>query len=323
MATYVVGVDLGGTNVKAGVCDERARVVAKLSISTEAQRGPEGVMDRIAEAAHEAAERAGLSLSQVAAVGVGAPGTIDFDAGVVTTAPNMPGWQDVALRAGVARRLGLPTVIENDANAAAYGEYWAGAGAQADPMVLLTLGTGVGGGVVIGGELLHGASGAAAELGHLIIHFGGRRCGCGNRGCLEAYASATAVAARFREAWQAGAETALAERLRSGQEVTSEQVHRAAREGDELSSKIMEETGVLLGYGIVGIVHALNPQRVVLSGGMIGAGEMLMGPVRRTVAEMALPLSQRPLEVVFASLGGDAGFIGAAGCALRSCGTSA
>lgn len=323
MAAYVVGVDLGGTNIKAGVCDEKGQVLAKLSITTEAQRGPEGVMDRIAEAAREAAQRAGLSLEEVAAVGVGAPGTIDFDAGVVTTAPNLPGWQDVALRAGVARRLGRPTIIENDANAAAYGEYWAGAGAQADPMVLLTLGTGVGGGIVIGGELLHGASGAAAELGHLIIRFGGRQCGCGNRGCLEAYASATAVAARFREAWQAGAETSLAERLAGGEEVTSEEIHKAALSGDELSRRIMEETGELLGYGIVSIVHALNPQRVVLSGGMIGAGEMLLGPVRRTVAEMAFPLSQKPLEVVFASLGGDAGFIGAAGCALRSCETSA
>ncbi len=322
MATYVVGVDLGGTNIKAGVCDERAQVLTKLSITTEGQRGPEGVMDRIAEATHLGIEQAGLRLADVQAVGVGAPGTIDFDAGVVATAPNLPGWDDVHLRAGVAERLGLTTVIENDANAAAFGEYWTGAGAQADPMVLLTLGTGVGGGIVVGGELLHGASGAAAELGHTIIHFGGRRCACGNRGCLEAYASATALVARFREAVEQGAESVLAEPARSGGEVTSEGIYQAALAGDELSRRMMEETGVLLGYGIVSIVHALNPQRVVLSGGMIGAGEMLMEPVRRTIAEMAFPLSQRPLQVVFATLGGDAGFIGAAGCALQSSATS-
>jgi len=323
MHQHVVGVDLGGTNIKAGVCDESARVLTKLSITTEAQRGPERVLDRIAEAAGLAAEQAGLSLARIGAVGVGAPGTIDFDAGVVTIAPNLPGWQDVPLRAGVAQRLGVTTIIENDANAAAFGEYWVGAGAKADPMVLLTLGTGVGGGIVIGGQLLHGASGAAAELGHLIVRFGGRQCGCGNRGCLEAYASASAVAARFREAIEGGAESVLAHRVRAGEEITSEGIYRAAVDGDGLCQRIIEETGVLLGYGIVSVVHALNPQRVVLSGGMIGAGAMLMEPVRRTVCEMAFPLSQKPLEVVFATLGGDAGFIGAAGCALRASATSA
>jgi glucokinase len=335
MAVYAVGVDLGGTNIKAGVCDGEGRVLSKLSITTEGQRGPEGVLDRIAEAARSAAERAGFRLTDVQAVGVGAPGTMDFEAGVVTIAPNLPGWRDVHLREGVARRLGVTTVIENDANAAAFGEYWAGAGADADPMVLFTLGTGVGGGIVIGGELLHGASGSAAELGHLIIQFGGRQCGCGNRGCLEAYASATAMVARFREAVQGApdpaplgrgpgrAASSLAEKVRSGGEITAEGIHTAALAGDELSRQILTETGVLLGYGIVSIVHAVNPQRVVLSGGMIGAGEMLMEPVRRTVKEMAFPQAQKRLEVVFARLGGDAGFIGAAGCALRSSATSA
>jgi glucokinase len=354
MAVYAVGVDLGGTNIKAGVCDAEGRVRSKLSITTEGQRGPEGVLDRIAEAARSAAERAGFRLSEVQAVGVGAPGTMDFEAGVVTIAPNLPGWRDVRLREGVFRRLGVTTVIENDANAAAFGEYWAGAGrsaslgtqaeggtllagsasaagasrqegteSHADPMVLFTLGTGVGGGIVIGGEVLHGASGSAAELGHLIIHFGGRQCGCGNRGCLEAYASATAMVARFREAVQAGAGSSLAEKVRSGGEITAEGIHTAAVAGDRLSGEILTETGVLLGYGVVSIVHAVNPQRVVLSGGMIGAGEMLMEPVRRTVKEMAFPQAQKRLEVVFAHLGGDAGFIGAAGCALRSSATSA
>jgi glucokinase len=323
MPVFAVGVDLGGTNIKAGVCDADGRVSAKLSIATEGERGPERVLDRIAEAARSAAERAGLRLSDVEAVGVGAPGTMDFEAGVVTIAPNLPGWRDVRLREGVARRLGVTTVIENDANAAAFGEYWAGAGADADPMVLFTLGTGVGGGIVIGGELLHGASGSAAELGHLIIQFGGRQCGCGNRGCLEAYASATAMVARFREAVQGGRRSSLAEKVRSGGEITAEGIHRAAVAGDELSREVLTETGVLLGYGIVSIVHAVNPQRVVLSGGMIGAGEMLMEPVRRTVREMSFPQAQKRLEVVFARLGGDAGFIGAAGCALRSSATSA
>jgi len=354
MAVYAVGVDLGGTNIKAGVCDAEGRVLAKLSITTEGQRGPERVLDRIAEAARSAAERAGFRLADVQAVGVGAPGTMDFEAGVVTFAPNLPGWRDVRLREGVARRLGVTTVIENDANAAAFGEYWAGAGRsaslgtrseggtllggsasaaggsrpnegepRADPMVLFTLGTGVGGGIVIGGEVLHGASGSAAELGHLIIRYGGRQCGCGNRGCLEAYASATAMVARFREAVQAGAGSSLADTVRSGGDITAEGIHSAAVAGDQLSREILTETGVLLGYGIVSIVHAVNPQRVVLSGGMIGAGEMLMEPVRRTVKEMAFPQAQKRLEVVFARLGGDAGFIGAAGCALQSSATSA
>ncbi len=323
MARCVVGVDLGGTNIRAGCVDEEATVLSALSVPTEGQSGPEGVMDRIAQAARQAVQEAGLTLGEVLAVGVGAPGTIDFDAGVVAIAPNLPGWNDVALQQGISDRLDVTTVIENDANAAAYGEYWAGAGARADPMVLLTLGTGIGGGIIIGGQLLHGASGAAAELGHTIIKFGGRKCGCGNRGCLEAYASATALVARFKEAAEAGARGPLAESVRRGGEVTSEGIYEAASAGDQFAREMMEETGVLLGYGIVSIVHALNPARVVLSGGVAGAGEMLMGPVRRTVAEMTFPLSQRPLKVVFAELAGDAGFIGAAGCALRSSGTSA
>jgi len=320
---FIVGVDLGGTNTKAGVCDKNARVLSKLSITTEATRGPEHVMDRIVEVARLAIDEAGLDQRDVLAVGVGAPGTIDFDAGVVTIAPNLPGWHDVHLREGVAKRMEMDTVIENDANAAAFGEYWAGAGAAADPMVFLTLGTGVGGGIVIGGELLHGVTGAAAELGHLIIEFDGRQCTCGNRGCLEAYASATGIVGRFRDAVQGGAESLLADQVKAGGEVTSEQIYQAAVQGDQLSASTMEETGVLLGYGIVSIVHALNPERVVLGGGVIAAGDMLLEPVRRTVEKMAFPLSQKRLQVVFATLGGDAGFIGTAGCALHRSATSA
>jgi glucokinase len=315
---------MGGTNTKAGVCDCNGRVLTKLSIATEAEQGPEHVMDRIARAARLAIDKAGLGVNDVLAVGVGAPGTIDFDAGVVTIAPNLPGWHDIYLREGVAERLNIRTIIENDANAAAYGEYWAGAGAKADPLVFFTLGTGVGGGIIIGGNVIHGSSGAGGELGHLIIRFGdGRQCACGNRGCLEAYASATAIVGRFADAVTEGSESALADKVRAGDEVTSADIHGAAVAGDALAAHIMEETGELLGYGIVSIVHALNPERVVLGGGVIAAGDMLLGPVRRTVKEMVFPLAQKHLQVVFATLGGDAGFIGTAGCALQKSVTSA
>jgi glucokinase len=301
MGKYVAGIDLGGTNIKVGLLDFEGSVLAKHSIPTQAQGGRDLVIGRLAESVRLVCDRGGFPLEDVAAVGLGVPGTISIEKGMIFTAPNLPGWTEVPVRDLLADQLGMPVVIENDANSAAWGEYWKGAGQGVDSMVMLTLGTGIGGGIILGGELVHGTSDCAAELGHLIIEYDGEVCGCGNRGCLEAYASAPALVKRLQRAIEEGRPSTLAEEVKAG-----------AREK-------LEETGMFLGVGIVSILHALNPRLVVLSGGMIGAGDMILEPVKETIKQRAFPEIGEAARVVFARLGGDAGFIGAAGQALKRC----
>jgi glucokinase len=242
----------------------------------------------------------------------------------VVTAANLPEWDDVPLRELLRKRFNIPTVLENDANAAAWGEFWTGAGKEASSMVMLTLGTGIGGGIVLDGKLWHGFKDSAAELGHVTIDCRGRQCGCGNIGCLEAYASADSTVRRFIEAVRSGRSTNLERMVRERPEqVTSKMIHEEALKGDALCRATIEETGFYLGMGVVSILHFLNPEMVVLTGGMIGAGSMLMDPLKKVVQERALGRSREDVKIVFARLGSDAGFIGAAGCALTGSGTSA
>ncbi|MGB2967575.1 MAG: ROK family protein, partial [Phycisphaerae bacterium] len=200
MTKRYVGVDLGGTNLKLGLVSADGKIVHRSSAATEAERGPDHVLARIAHAVRRLAEGAHLPLTDIAAVGVGAPGPLDSKAGIVVFAPNMAGWRDVPVRDRLQGDLGRPVVLENDANVAAYGEFRCGAARNVSNLALLTLGTGIGGGIVLDGRLFRGSTDTGAELGHMVIQYGGRPCGCGNRGCLEAYASATAVVARAREA---------------------------------------------------------------------------------------------------------------------------
>lgn len=319
---YYIGVDLGGTNIKAGMVTEEAKVIVKTSIPTEREGGPDHVLGRICQAIENVRKRSGLSKESIGGATVGAPGTLDTKSGMVLYPPNLPGWRNVPLVEVVSKKTDLNVILENDANAAAYGEYWAGAAKGVDSMVMFTLGTGIGGGIIVAGKLVHGNTDCAAELGHMVIEVDGRECACGNRGCLEAYASADSLTRRFVEAVNAGTKSSLAESIRSGEDMNSKIIYEAARDGDELANKIYWETGVYLGIGIVNILHTLNPARVVLSGGLIGAGDLLMRPIRETVEKKALPDAQRNCTICFAALGEDAGLIGAAGCALAAFGTS-
>lgn len=323
MARYVVGIDLGGTNIKSGLLDRKGNLIARTSVPTEASKGKETIIKNMALSAEKVLSRAKVNWSEVIAVGVGSPGTIDFEKGVVLQSPNLPGFEDFPLRERLKNALHRPVVIENDANAAAFGEYWAGSGKGVHSMVILTLGTGIGGGIIVEGKVLHGAHGTAAELGHTIVCYNGARCACGGRGCLEAYASATATVRRFREAVQGGEKSTLEERVHRGEEITSKMIHDAALQGDVLSERILRETGTFLGIGIVSIMNCINPARFVLSGGMIAAGEMLMEPLKEEVRRRGFNRPVERTEIVFASLGEDAGLTGAAGCALNEFGTSA
>ena len=320
MAGCAIGVDLGGTRIKAGVIDRTGRMHSRVELATEASKGRDAIIANVAAAAEEARRAAKLPWSRVRAVGLGTPGGAKPGTGAIWGSPNMHCLEGKPLAAPVAVLLGLDKdgiTLENDANVAAYAESWIGAGRDVGNLVLFTLGTGVGGGVVLNNEIWRGAWGAAGELGHQIIFPDGARCGCGGRGCLEAHASATAVVRRFREAVEAGERSVLAEAVKAGDTITARDIHSAARKGDRLSARIMEETGRMLGIAVANMLHILNVERVVFAGGMTGAGMLLLRPIRDEARKRTMKFSMRGVKILFSRLGNDAGLIGAAGWALR------
>jgi glucokinase len=309
MAKLYVGIDLGGTNLKLGLVTPQGDLRHALSRPTEAERGPDHVLGLMADAVRDICREARFPLADVGAVGVGAPGPLDTKTGTVVFAPNLPGWRDIRVRDRLEALLGRPVVLENDANVAGYGEFRCGAARGVRNMFLLTLGTGIGGGIVLGGRLFRGTTDTGAELGHIIIERGGRPCGCGAKGCLEAYASATAVVARTRERIAAGRTSVLAPRRA---DLSCKDVFDAAAAGDPLAAEIVRETADCLGVGIASLLHVLNPEMVVLTGGMMGAGEAFLEEVRRTVRATAFERAYEACSIRWSALGGDAGVLGAA-----------
>jgi glucokinase len=311
-----VGLDVGGTTMKAGVVDDAGRPLSAVSLATEAHRGQEFGLERMCETIRQAVAAAGLTLKQIAAVGVATPGTMDIPAGIILDPPNLRPWQNVPVRRHIHEAFGLPTAFQNDANAAALGEFWAGAGREARSMVLYTLGTGVGGGIVLGDKIIEGEHSHGAELGHVKIEMTNpRQCGCGRWGCLEAYASATAVVKRAREALAAGrGQSALHGLLRGDAELTARAVFDAAAAGDALAEKLVEDTAFYLAIGAANMMHTINPDMVVYAGGMTAAGEPFLERIRRHVRQLAFPVPAERTQIRYAVLGSDAGYIGAAGC---------
>lgn len=312
---FYLGIDLGGTSVKSGVVDDRGRPLSRVSVPTLAGRGAEAGVETLAEAGRLAVAESGLDWSRIAAVGLGSPGTMDLRAGMLLEPPNLPGWDHFPIRDALARRLGKPTAFQNDGNAAAYGEFWAGAGIDAESLVMFTLGTGIGGGIIDHGRIIEGRHSHGAECGHIVIQAeGGRLCPCGQPGHLEAYASATSLVRRAAEALDRGEPSVLAP-LRAAGALTSEAIDRAADEGDALAGRLMRETAHYLAAGAVSMMHAIDPDLVLFGGGMIAAGAPFLAAIRAGIRAMAFPTLAERTRVEFAALGGDAGFIGAAGCA--------
>jgi glucokinase len=267
-------------------------------------------------AVRAAADAAGAAMHQITAIGVATPGLLDIPAGVILEAANLPGWRNVRVREHVADTFRLPTAFQNDANAAAFGEYWAGAGRGARSLLLMTLGSGIGGGIVLNDRVLEGAHSHGGEVGHIVIEMTNpRACGCGRRGCLEAYASATAVAARAREALATGRPSAL--RGSADAELTARHVFEAAGAGDALASAVIEETAYYLAVGTTNLMHVLNPEVIAFGGGMTAAGAGFLDRIRARVRELAFPVPAARTLLCYASLGNDAGFIGAAACARQ------
>jgi glucokinase len=309
-----IGVDLGGTNIKTGCFDDEMQLRASTSIPTEADQGPEFVVERIVDTIAESLKQCGASMDNVQGIGIGAPGPSNIKKGIILAAPNLPKFRNVPLRTMLAERTGKPVVFENDANAACYGEYVVGAGRGTDDMVFLTLGTGIGGGIIANGQLVHGVGDSAAELGHIIIKIDGRLCGCGQRGCIEAYASATQTVKRAVEAIEAGRASSLAVIHRS-KGITAKDIYEQSAAGDALAKEITEENAKLLGILCVNLLHITEPQRIVFAGGMIAAGDLLLGRIRHYFNQYIWPLKPESLEICFATLGEQAGMIGTAALA--------
>lgn len=307
-----LGIDLGGTAIKVGVVNRAGEILARASRATEAETGPEGVVERIALAVMDALHACGRELSDLDGVGVGTPGICDAARGLVRSSGNL-GWKEVPLGRLLSRRLGVPVRLENDANCAAWGEQWCGAARGCDDVILFTLGTGVGGALILGGRLYSGASGWAGELGHIRVMPDGPPCSCGLSGCLETVASAAAMGRAGQEAVAAGRSPAMARiAAAQGGQVDARAVIAAAREGDAAAAEILRRAGEYLGQASAMLISALNPALIVVGGGGAYAGDFLLEPMRRVIAEQAMPGPAGVVRVVQAALGNDAGLIGAA-----------
>lgn len=318
MNSVVVGIDLGGTNVKTAVVARNGRMRGKDSRPSRADDGLDAVVDTMVASVEQALENAGADPSDMLAVGVGAPGPMNWRTGIVFSPPNLPGWKDVPLADIMSERLKVPAYVDNDANVACWGEFWSGAGTEVDSMVCLTLGTGVGGGIVVDGRLVRGIDGTAAEIGHLNVMRDGRQCNCGAKGCLECYASVSGMERTALEGIKAGRTTILTKMCGGDLEkIDGKMISDALIKGDEFAAWVMTETGIWLGTGIGSLINLLNPEMVVLCGGMIAAGEALFKPVRETAQAQSFDVPGARVQIVPAGLGADSGVIGAAGCALQ------
>ncbi len=323
-----LGVDVGGTTIKIGIVDDSGRSLAHGKIDTDHERGPEDGVRRIIDFAEGLFAEAGLNWEQIRAVGLGTPGTMDVKQGMLLHMPNMSGWDDFPIRSYLAEQTGKPVAFLNDANAAAYGEYWVGRGQEYDSLIMFTLGTGVGGGVIIHDTTLDGEHSHGSECGHIIIDSSAdaRQCPCGQFGHLEAYVSATSVAKRTQEMLADGAESSLQAIQSEHGEVSSLDVAKHAEQGDAFANQMIRETGHYLATGITSALHIIDPDIVVLGGAMnfgghqTRAGRAFLEAIRQRIRELTFPVLEENTIIDFATLGSDSGYIGAAGVARKQFG---
>ena len=310
-----IGCDLGGTNLRAAIVDvEAGKVLSHLSIPTLARDGHDAVMRRMAELCLELIQSAGMSKEDIGGIGIGVPGVLDLEKGETLFLPNLEGtWPHVPLQAVILELTGLRTGLLNDVRAITHGEWCFGAGRGVDTVAVFAVGTGIGGGLVINGQLHLGIGGTGGELGHTTIDYNGPVCGCGNRGCLEAYASGPAIAAMGLKAVTQGLTTSIADLCENDlNHVTPELIARAAREGDAIARDIYERAGFYLGIAAANVCVAVGPRRIIIGGGVARAGDLLLEPLRRTLRERVTVMPIEQVEVVPSHLGNNAGVIGVA-----------
>jgi glucokinase len=311
----IIGIDLGGTNIVAGCVREDGNALhGLLSEPTRPEEGADAVVGRIVGLARRSIaearkEAAGL---EIVGIGIGAPGPLDIHKGVVLLTPNL-GWVNMPLRQRVGAAMELPAALDNDANCAVLGEWWRGAARDTRIALGLTIGTGIGGGIIIDGRLYHGATDLAGEVGHTTIDANGRRCKCGNYGCIEAYASGPNIALRAVEAIESGAETDLPGRVGGDlKRITAQTVYEAAHEGDDLALEVVRDTAKFLGAAVANLINIFNPEVVVVCGGVTLAGDTLFTPLRREVSRRAFKPAVEACRIVPGELTGSAGVYGAA-----------
>ena len=326
MSNFAIGVDLGGTNLRIAAADEQGQLMEKVTLGTKTALGRDHVIKEMCEAIRHASDKF-KSSGDLLGVGIGVPGIIDMETGMMRESPNLPGWSDYPVRAEIEKRLGAPVILENDANVAALGEKWLGAGRHVGDMAMLTLGTGVGGGIVLNGKIWHGMTGMAGEFGHMTVDPEGHLCGCGNCGCLEQYASATAIVRMAREVIATGDAPGLAKAANSDPEFSAREIYNLAIQGDEDARRIFRRVGRALGIALSTMVNGLNLEMYVIGGGVCSAWEAFSPTIFEELRRRAMvyaatapadPLGEvepgggRKTIITRALLGSDAGLFGAA-----------
>ncbi|NOY77659.1 MAG: ROK family protein [Calditrichaeota bacterium] len=317
MSTRVaIGVDLGGTNLKMGLVSENGEILFEIRKDTRAEKGPDFILTQIEKGISTLLKEAGEM--SVCGIGIGVPGTVFFKKGIVSYPPNLPGWKEEPVRDRIQGKFNLPVMVENDANVAALAEKAHGAGKGFNHFLCITLGTGVGGGLILNGKLYHGAVGAAGEFGHMTINFQGPPCNCGNYGCIERYVGAQYIVERAIRKIREYPTSSLADYAKNPENVTPKLINELAQEGDALSREILRETGELLGVALTSVVNLLNLELIVIAGGISNAGEILFQPIRQKIKELALPLPGSLVHVAGAQMADRSGVIGAAQLAFEN-----
>lgn len=309
-----IGVDLGGTTIKVGICNEEGQLLHKYEGPTEAESGPETVLNNVERYVRHLVETSNYEWDQVVGIGAGVPGFLDIPAGVVRISPNL-NWRDVPVKAILEEKLGKTVLLNNDANVAALGEVWSGAGKGLQNVVCFTLGTGVGGGIIINGKIYEGYQGMAGELGHIQVvpDLEAIQCGCGQMGCVETVSSATGIVRMANDAVERGERTTLA----ILDKIEAKDVFDAAKIGDEVALRIIRRAAHYLGKTMAILSVVLNPQRFIIGGGVSKAGNLLFDAIRENYEKYTPQASREGVDIVPAALGNDAGVVGAAGLNLH------
>lgn len=314
---YYVGIDFGGTGIKIGIIDEDGKILIKDSFDTDPHKRGEEIVKHIAECTQKVMDDSGLPQEDILGIGIGSPGLLNPETGQLKVVVNVPNLNDVFITKLLSDILGKPAFLDNDVNAMSLGEFYYGAGKGLKHVIALTLGTGVGGGIILNGELYRGASFTAGELGHMSIDRDGKSCPCGNSGCLERYVGRDGIIERFTIARNKGLDTNIEKYLENGK-ITPKAIAKAAEAGDALSIKVLEETGEILGSALATLVNAFNPEAIIIGGGIANAGDLILEPARKTMLRLAYAIPAKVVKVLKAELGNDAGLVGSASLAVAA-----
>ncbi|MBQ2984363.1 MAG: ROK family protein [Candidatus Gastranaerophilales bacterium] len=311
MKKYRIGVDVGGTNVKIALVDFDGKIVYSNTVPTRAEMGFEAGVNNIKQAIKELMTETGESAQTIEAIGFGLPGQIDYKEGIVKNLPNIPGWVNIPLAKIIEDEFSIPTRLDNDVRCAALGELNFGAGKGCENLICITVGTGIGSGIVLNGKLVRGAANAAGEIGHIKMTMGeGPLCGCGDYGCFEAYASGPAIVTMAKE-YISGGKSAKYKEMATDGIISPYIVAQAALQGDAVSIQIFKQMGKIIGLGLSSVVNLLNPEKIIIGGGVADAGDILLEPIKQTIKERAMSIQANSVSVVPAQLANTAGVIGA------------